>query len=454
MPGADEPVGDDELAGLFGQLRAHDLLVLAVSGGADSMALMHLVARWRDLVGEPKPRVLVATVDHGLREGSAEEARLVARVAENIGLGHETLVWRDAKPARAVQETARDARYRLLARLAGGAGAANPAVVTAHHRDDQAETVLMRLGRGSGVDGLSAMAPCAPLGRGSAVVLLRPLLGIAKARLVATLRTRGLSWVEDPSNEQAGFERVRLRRASAVLAELGLENERIALSAARLRRARTALAAAMGELLAAAADLHAGAYASIDRLRFDGAPEELRLRLLACLVAATGGAAPRPRLSELEQLLERLAGGGARGVTLGGCIVAASARAISIYREPGRGGIAGIALQPGEEADWDGRFRVGLSARAATGLDVRALGSAATANLRARHRAVRAMPARAAQTLPSFWRSRELVAVPYFSALEHELTGPAANGEAVCRAAALPICAGAGPANAIARELG
>src|SRR5512145_162641 len=137
MSGADEPIGDEELAGLCRHLRAYDLLVLAVSGGADSMALMHLVARWRDRVSDRAPEVLVATVDHGLRPGSAEEARFVMRGAHSLGLRHETLVWRDAKPARAVQETAREARYRLLAELAGRAGAATPAIVTAHHRDDQ-----------------------------------------------------------------------------------------------------------------------------------------------------------------------------------------------------------------------------------------------------------------------------------------------------------------------------
>ena len=175
------------------------------------------------------------------------------------------------------------------------------------------------------------MAPCAPLGRGSAVVPLRPLLGIAKARLVATLRTRGLSWVEDPSNEQAAFERVRLRRASAVLAELGLENERIALSAARLRRARTALAAATASSWrggrSARRRLRQHRSAAVRRRARGTAPAPPR-----CLVAATGGAAPRPRLSELEHLLERLAGGGTRGVTLGGCIVAASARDLDLPR--------------------------------------------------------------------------------------------------------------------------
>jgi tRNA(Ile)-lysidine synthase len=440
MRGADEPIGDEELEGLFGEIRAHDLLVLAVSGGADSMALMHLVARWREHVAGGAGEVLVATVDHGLRAASAEEARFVMHAAMALGLRHETLLWQAAKPTRAVQKTAREARYRLLAELANHAGARRPAVVTAHHRDDQAETLLMRLARGSGLDGLAAMAPVSRIERGSGVVLRRPLLGIAKARLVATLRARSISWLEDPSNELTAFERVRLRQAGALLAELGLDNEHLALSATRLRRARTALELAAGALLADTADLHAGAYASIDRSRFDLAPDELRLRVLACLVAATGGTAPPPRLSELEHLLERLGDGAVtRGITLGGCIITATASAASIFREPGRGGIATLDLRPGEEAEWDDRFRVGLARRAPAALEVRALGADASATLRTRLALGCVMPSRAAQTLPSFWHKGELVAVPHLSRFEPGLAGPLVEGEAACRVAALPI---------------
>jgi tRNA(Ile)-lysidine synthase len=447
MERADEPIGDDEFAGLFRDLARYDLVVLAVSGGADSMALMHLVARWRDRRTGAAPEIVVATVDHGLRAGSAEEARFVARAAADAGFPHEILAWQDAKPVRAVQETAREARYRLLADMASRAGA-TPAVVTAHHRDDQAETLLMRLARGSGLDGLSAMAPSVPIGRGSRVMLLRPLLGMPKQRLVGTLRSRGLSWIEDPSNEATAFERVRLRRARAALAELGLENEHIARSAARLRRARRALQAAAGELLAATADLHDGAYASLDRPRFEAAAEELRLRVLACLVEVSGGSAPPARLSELEDLLERISARDTRGITLGGCIVAARARAVCIFREPGREGIASRHLQPGEEGEWDGRFRVSLSRRFGSAVEVRALGAAA-ATLRAGSGPVREMPARAAQTLPSFWHNRELLAVPRFAAFESSFAGPVVDGEAVCRA--VPLY---GSIDALSTEIG
>jgi tRNA(Ile)-lysidine synthase len=270
---------------------------------------------------------------------------------------------------------------------------------------------------------------------------------------LATLRSGGIAWLEDPSNELAAFERVRLRRAGALLAELGLGNERLAQSAARLRRARAALEAAAGALLAETADLHAGAYASIDRCRFDGAPDELRLRVLACLVAATGGPAPRPRLSELEDLLERLGEGITRGITLGGCIIAASAGEIAIYREPGRVGIAAIDLQPGEAAEWDGRFRVAVAAGAPSALEVRALGEGGAARVRARLRGACGMPARAAQTLPSFWHKGELVAVPHLSPVEPELAGPVLEGRPVCRVEALPLCFGRAM-NVTAREPG
>lgn len=401
------------------------------------MALMHLLARWRDQIAGAAPQMIVATVDHGMRARSAEDARFVACAAADAGFRHQVLTWKDVKPTRAVQEAAREARYRLLADFASCTAETPSAVVTAHHRDDQAETLLMRLARGSGLDGLSAMAPRAPIARGSAVTLLRPLLGVPKERLVATLRARGRRWVEDPSNEDTTFERVRLRRARAALAEIGLDNERLALSATRLRRARKALQAAAAELLAATADLHGGAYASLERPRFEAAPEELRLRVLACLVHATGGAAPRPRLVELEDLLDRLSGPGARGGTLGGCIITATAREIAIFREPGREGIERRHLHPGEEVVWDGRFRVTLSRAVGADLEVRALEAEIAAKLRARHEALGAFPARAVQTLPSFWRNDELVAVPQFSNVDPALAGPIVEGEPACRAAAL-----------------
>ena len=175
MPGAREidgvghkpiasPLTDAQLIELgeraFAGLRS---LVLAVSGGPDSMALMLLATRWLP-TASPAPVVHVATVDHGLRRGSADEAKWVALQAAAMGFPHHTLTWEGDKPATGRQAAAREARYGLLAGLIGHLSLPTPAAIAvAHHRDDQAETVLMRLARGSGVDGLAGMLPSRPL---------------------------------------------------------------------------------------------------------------------------------------------------------------------------------------------------------------------------------------------------------------------------------------------------
>src|ERR1700761_3319571 len=200
---------------LFAEWKAAPAVVLAVSGGPDSVALMWLMARWRRALAKG-PRLIAVTVDHVLRAASAGEARDVKRLAQSLGLPHHTLRWRGAKPKTGLPAAAREARYRLLAKAARDHGASH--ILTAHTSDDQAETLLMRLLRGSGIAGLAAMA------RESSredVVLARPLLGIAKSRLVATLAKAGIGYADDPTNRDTAFTRPRLRALMPLLAAEG-----------------------------------------------------------------------------------------------------------------------------------------------------------------------------------------------------------------------------------------
>ena len=232
-------------------------LALAVSGGPDSMALMYLVAAWVAEAGvadrqrlEPVPLV-VLTVDHGLRRESAAEAAWVKAEAAKLGLPHATLVWNAPKPSTALQSAAREARYRLINRyldreLAEGHVAVKRRIVVGHHEDDQAETVLMRLARGSGLDGLSGMRDeehVSPADGANGYTIVRPLLRTPKARLMATLQAAGRSWKEDPSNHAPEFERVRMRQALETLRGLGIGSAEIGRSAWRLSRARRAVLA-------------------------------------------------------------------------------------------------------------------------------------------------------------------------------------------------------------------
>lgn len=427
------PVTIEELPALFAGLEGYDVLLVAVSGGADSMALLALVHRWFAAARPAGSRLVVATVDHGLRPESAEEARFVAAAAHRLHLEHRTLGWSGPKPETGIQAAARDARRHLLLECARSAGGARTAVLVAHTQDDQAETLLMRLARGSGLDGLAAMRRVQPLLGDPAVSLVRPLLGLPKARLVATLQESALAWIEDPSNENETFERVRLRRARALLASMGLENEALALSAQRLLRARGALEAAAGELFHAAVDTHGGLFASWERAVVAQEPEELRLRLLAQVLAAFGGASRPARLAQVEGLLAMLDSGRTHATTLGGCVVSAGSRLVRVYREPGRAPLPSVELVPGASVTWDSRFQVSLSGAMGGGLTVRALGEAAAATL-ARLARPRPGPLRAVAGLPAFWRGDELVAVP---SLGFGAQGPGKKGEvghAVCNA--------------------
>lgn len=422
----ERPVHERDLDGLIGQpLARFRRVVLAVSGGSDSMALMVLVARWMK-AGRVADglSIEVATVDHGLRAESAREADWVAERARALGFRHTTLVWSGEKPRSSVQEEARAARYALLTAHAQG-GQQPSAIVTAHTADDQAETLLMRLGRGSGLDGLAAMAPERPLMPDGSVTLVRPLLGLSKAALRTLLSRAGGTWIEDPSNECTDFERVRLRTAEAHTGALGLSNAKLALSARRLHRAREALDAVTQDALLRIVDLHEGTYASLDRKAWAAEPADIRVRMLVRLIDAFGGMARPAQLSQVEALEAVLFEGRPLAQTLGGCMISQGWTTLRLYREPGRQEIGDVLMEPGREIVWDRRFRVAYRLPEADADDaqsereeryepvlVRPLGLAAYATLRDGIAASDRPPARAAATLPSVWSGDRLIAVP------------------------------------------
>ena len=378
-----EPLSDDELSALAEPaLRDCKTVVLAVSGGADSLCLLLLAAAAAS-APTPAPRFIAATIDHGWRAEAAEEARWVADLAARFGVPHHVLTWTGAKPETGRQDAARNARYRLLTDLVADLDLPGPvAIATGHHGDDQAETFLMRLARGSGVDGLSAMSPSRPLqdpeGRRTDLHLVRPFLSVPKARLVATLGNRGLMWLEDPGNANPAFERVRIRQALATLEGLGIDAAAIVRSTSRLAGARNALDAAAASLAHQIVELHDGAMAAIAGPAFDAAPPELQLRLLQRLWPAFGGPGQPPRRSQIEDLIARLATREIMAGTLAGAAINRSRAhgTIHIFREPGRSGLPRLELQPGQVAIWDGRFEVSLSAQVSTAVAIRALSPA------------------------------------------------------------------------------
>ncbi len=314
-------------------------LGLAVSGGGDSVALLRLAL-------EAGLTVEAATVDHGLRPEAAAEADWVARLCAGLGVRHEVLPWRGWDGQGNLQDQARRARLRLLSDWAGRRGI--NAVALGHTRDDQAETILMRLARQAGVDGLSGMAARrAHLG----VTWLRPLLATGREELRDWLRARGQDWIDDPSNEADRFERVRARRVLAALEPLGLGAEALAGTAARLSEARAALdvqtrAAAEGIARVDRCDV------VLDRAGFAEQPVEIARRLLTGALCFVAGADYGPRGTPVQALLRAIGEG--QGGPLAGCRVLVRGPSLWITREARA--VEGVVSRPGEA--WDGRWRV------------------------------------------------------------------------------------------------
>ncbi|MDP2620833.1 MAG: tRNA lysidine(34) synthetase TilS [Hyphomicrobiales bacterium] len=411
MPAASAPIGAAEANRLFAALSASPRLAVAVSGGADSTALMLLLARWKK-TGAGGPELSVFTVDHGLRAGSRKEAESVGEWALALGLAHEILTWRGDKPKSNIQAAARAARYRLLAEACHRDGIA--ALVSAHHRDDQAETFLMRLARGSGVDGLSAMDAVSEM---MGITLFRPLLDVPRARLKATLKAAGQDWIEDPGNEDKRFARVRMRAVLERLAEEGVSAERLAATARHMRRARLALEAATDDLARAAARLEPAGFCTIDREALSAAPAEIALRLLARALMAVAGKPYRPRLERLERLFSGLKETDRGRWTLAGCRIAASREEVLIWREAGRAGLPEISLDPGKSALWDGRFHVEIAAEEAGPVAVRALGEEGWREVAGLCGEKPGLPAHIGRTCISFWRNGKIVAAPHIVAV-------------------------------------
>ena len=305
MPSDDHsPISASEARRLFADWKTAPAIVLAVSGGPDSIALMWLAARWRRALARG-PQLIAVTVDHGLRPEAAREAREVKRLAQSLDLPHRTLRWTGTKPQTGLPAAAREARYCLLTQAARLSHATH--ILTAHTRDDQAETLLMRLLRGSGIAGLAAMARESER---DGLRLARPLLDVSKAQLIATLKKAGIDFADDRTNRDLSFTRPRLRAVMPALAAEGGDARSLARLASRLARANAAV-----EVLAEGAERYlalrdrqvetdAGGK-TFDVAAFAAMPEEIRLRLLLRAINRFGHERPA-ELGKVEALLAAL----------------------------------------------------------------------------------------------------------------------------------------------------
>ncbi len=311
---------------------------VAVSGGSDSLALLLLAQ-------DTGRSIVAATVDHGLRPDSRTEAEGVAAICAEHGILHQILHWEDP-PKGNLQAAAREARLSLLGDWAKAQGAV--AVALGHTRDDQAETVLMRLARGSGVDGLAGMAQRRV---SDGTLFVRPLITVQRSDLQVFLENRNLSWVSDPSNEDARFNRVKARQALRDLAPLGITTQGLISTAARMARARSGLEQASFWLAKNAAHVDGVGSVRLDVEALREAGDELALRVLAHSLCWISGQAYRPRASALDQLLSAL--GQSKRLTLHGVDCLCDEVQVHMVREPER---AQAAVPMG--AVWDQRWLV------------------------------------------------------------------------------------------------
>jgi tRNA(Ile)-lysidine synthase len=323
-----------EIKALFSPFEGARKILLAVSGGPDSVALMLLAADWAR--GGAAPPLSVATVDHGLRKESESEAQTVGRWASALFLPHAILAWDGVKPRTRVQERAREARYELLFEHAAKIGADH--VMTAHHADDQAETVLFRLIRGSGVAGLSGMAASS---RRGGLILARPLLRYAKADLEACCKEKAHPFLSDPSNNDPGYARTRLRRLGGLLSREGLDRSALLKLSRRAARADAALAARAQAVRASLQARREPGRFEADISLLAAEPDEIVLRFLADELKLIGGG-KQLRLERLEDITEGLCKAlrtrSAFAATLGGSALwLRSGRNLVISKEGARG---------------------------------------------------------------------------------------------------------------------
>ncbi len=381
-------------------------IAIAVSGGADSMGLAILSRHWLKQDGGD---VVALIVDHQLRSESADEANLAQERLQALGLESHILSWSHAADVQGnLQAVARDERYQLMINWC--ADHEIKYLLTAHHKDDQAETFLLRLARGSGVYGLAGMAEKRVLDGN--VTLVRPLLDTTKQRLIATCLEASVDWIEDPSNQNMDFDRVKVREVLAKGHLPGLSSQRLAETAGRMRRTRQAIEYYERHWLERSVEFHEAGFAYLNVSMLTQEPKEITLRGLASLIRFAGGGMYVPRFERLERLWIAIQQTDFRGATLGGAqFSAAPGDRLMVHREVSA--VAPNAFVSKTDV-WDNRFCLEpWQSEADEALEVGALGEAGLDIVRQQIDVSDLLPRDVALTTPAFFQAESLIAAPY-----------------------------------------
>ena len=378
-------------------------IAVAVSGGADSLALAILADRWaRERGGE----ICAVTVDHRLRPESAAEVSRLNGWLSARAIRHEILTWSGKKPTSGIQEAARTARYALLDKWCGAHGCLH--LLTAHHRDDQVETYLIRDRARSGANGLAGISAIRELAN---CRVIRPLLGVAKARLEAFLDGERQPFITDPSNRNPIFERSRLRSEGAL--PLGAELDALLSQMRTLACGRRLRESTRHSLLARAVFLHPAGFAVLDPTLLNLAPCDVLEGMIAAVVSTIGGKLHPPRRERVARLRKMLAGPSRHAYTLGGCVLMPWRSRILALRELAAAA-APVTLAPGECCTWDQRYSLALATAAKEASSIGYLGRAGVVGLHRRFEepVPCPLPRVIHPTLPAVWDKRGLAAVP------------------------------------------
>lgn len=398
-------LGDGDISALFAPLSSASTIVLAVSGGPDSLALLLMARRWLDLGGS-RPGVHVLTVDHRLHLRSREDAAFVVATAAAHGFPARILVRAGSPPLSGIEAAARAARYRLLIDAAKEVGASH--IVLAHHRDDQAETFLMRLAGGSGIHGLAAMRRSSER---EGLFLFRPFLDIPKVRLARVVREAGIAAVDDAANRDPRFLRTKLRAMMPELARVGLGPERLTEIARQMAGVAEAIDAQASVLLAEAVTADGFAVAQLAARRYAEASTAVRQRALTRLLQAIGGGIYPPRGERVASLDRAVAESGdlAFRRTLAGVVADRAGDSVFFYRELGRAGLPVIPVRGAFAGAWDHRFHLDVRQGDAMGLEIGPLGRM---GMRRAGRMPAGVPRGAIAALPAIRLGEELIGVP------------------------------------------
>ena len=276
-----------------------DTLGVAVSGGSDSLSLLYLINSWSN---KKNLKIVILTVDHNLRNGSADEALYVGELCNKLGLIHKTLFWDHKDIEGNLSASAREARYRLMQNSIPS----DAILITGHTLDDQAETFLMRLRRGSGVDGLASMAEQSYLSFGNdGITIFRPLLDFERQTLRKILKFYKVDWIEDPTNNDQSFERVRVRDLLARFVEIGIDKNTIGRTALLMQSAKTALNHFASDCYEKFGSCDNGDII-FDFSEFSKQPLDVKRRLISAAQKWISNQKYRPRLSQVDALINSI----------------------------------------------------------------------------------------------------------------------------------------------------